>query len=44
MKVDDDGLAIARPTLSATLDNRENHLLEGHEYFVGTHETSLWRA
>src|ERR1019366_563359 len=26
VKVDDDGLAIASPTLSATLNNRDNHL------------------
>jgi hypothetical protein len=26
VKVDDDGLALARPALSATLNNRDNHL------------------
>src|ERR1035437_7316655 len=26
VKVDDDGLALASPTLSATLNNRDNHL------------------
>ena len=44
VKVDDDGLAIARPMLSATLNNRDKPPLAGHEYFVGTHETSLWGA